>query len=101
MQRKVVEDRIEPVHLEPRRVIDHCARSAQLLDEHLVAQALRGTKIGLALGKGHAELRSGLEHREINCLIVVSRRFRTAGDPIATRGRSEGSAVNPLLTIRG
>ena len=48
--------RVEAVGLAPAGVIDHFAAAAQFLDEDIVAQALRGMQIGLALGEAQLEM---------------------------------------------
>ncbi|GHE00456.1 hypothetical protein GCM10008024_12030 [Allgaiera indica] len=58
----MIEDRVEGVAFQPLLMVDQAARSAQLLDEHPIPQALRGEKVFLVTGKAQLEMRVVRNH---------------------------------------
>jgi hypothetical protein len=56
-QQHMIAQSIEPVALEPARVIDHRPIAAQFLDKHTVSQPLRRQQISLTPRQPHLELR--------------------------------------------
>ena len=72
----MIEERVEPVALQPCGMIDHRPVTAKLGDEHLVAQPLRGAQVILAGGEFDTEFRGGGGHRPRLCALVwASPRF--------------------------
>ena len=72
IENQVVEDGIERIAFQPALMIDKGAGATEFLDEHPIAQPLRGQQIPLVAGQPQLEVGIVRDHREASAWLDPS-----------------------------